>query len=257
VSGSHGGAHALYVKGEGPVYRVRPECKLLAQILFVFAVVATPREAFWAFGLYTLILGALAATAGLSLRFVAKRMVIEIPFLVFALLMPFFGRGEQIVVLGIPMYVSGIWAAWNILIKGSLGVFATIIVSATTPMADLLRGLERLHLPKTFTSIMGFMIRYMDVIAGEAARMKVARESRGYDPRWIWQAKAFAASAGALFIRSYERGERVHLAMLSRGYTGALPTFDEGAATPAMWAAALAFPAVASLIAVAAWAVTP
>jgi cobalt/nickel transport system permease protein len=257
VSGSHGGAHALYVKGEGPIYRVRPECKLLAQILFVFAVVATPREAFWAFGLYALILIGLAGAAGLSFGFVARRMVIETPFLVFALLMPFFGHGEQVTVLGIPMYVSGLWAAWNILIKGTLGVFATIVVSATTPMADLLRGLERLHLPKTFTSIMGFMIRYLDVIAGEAQRMKVARESRGYDPRWIWQARAFAASAGALFIRSYERGERVHLAMLSRGYTGALPTFEEGAASRPMWAAALAFPAVATVIAIAAWVVTP
>jgi cobalt/nickel transport system permease protein len=257
VSGPHGAAHALYVKGDGPLYRVRPECKLLAQILFVFAVVATPREAFWAFGLYALILVALAAAAGLSFGFVARRMVIETPFLVFALLMPFFGHGEQVEVLGIPMYVSGLWAAWNILIKGTLGVFATIVVSATTPMADLLRGLERLHLPRMFTSIMGFMIRYLDVIAGEAQRMKVARESRGYDPRWIWQAKAFAASAGALFIRSYERGERVHLAMLSRGYTGALPTFDGGSASRAMWAAALAFPAAATLIAAVAWAVQP
>jgi cobalt/nickel transport system permease protein len=95
------------------------------------------------------------------------------------------------------------------------------------------------------------------VIAGEAQRMKVARESRGYDPRWVWQLKAFAASTGALFIRSYERGERVHLAMLSRGYAGALPELDGSRATRAMWATALAFPAAAAAIASVAWAVRP
>ena len=53
--------------------------------------------------------------------------------------------------------------------------------------------------------------------------MGVARQSRGYDPRWLWQARAVASSAGTLFVRSFERGERVHLAMVSRGYAGAMP----------------------------------
>ena len=255
MSGTH--AHALYVPGSSAIHRVRPECKLLAQLLFVFAVVATPREAFWAFGVYAVILLTLMHVAGLPPRFVAKRLVIEVPFVLFAVLMPFLAHGEKVVVLGIPMYVSGLWAMWNILIKATLGLMATIVVSATTPMADLLRGLERLHLPHAFTSIAGFMIRYLDVIAAEAQRMRVARDSRAYDPRWIWQAKAFGASAGALFIRSYERGERVHLAMVSRGYTGRLPETDAGGATAAMWAGTLAFPAFAALIAATAWVMQP
>jgi cobalt/nickel transport system permease protein len=71
--------------------------------------------------------------------------------------------------------------------------------------------------------IMAFMVRYLEVVTGEMQRMKVAREARGFrasNPRH-WP--VLARSAGALFIRSYERGERVHLAMLSRGYTGTMP----------------------------------
>ena len=64
------------------------------------------------------------------------------------------------------------------------------------------------------------MLRYVDVIAGEARRMRLARISRGHDPRFLWQAGATARGVGSLFVRSYERGERVHLAMLSRGWTG-------------------------------------
>jgi cobalt/nickel transport system permease protein len=99
------------------------------------------------------------------------------------------------------------------------------------------------------------MIRYVDVVAEDMRRMKVARESRGYDPRWLWQARALGASIGALFIRSYERGERVYLAMLSRGYVGRVPQIDGAVAGSGAWAAALALPAVAGLVALAAWGV--
>ena len=93
MSGTH--AHALYVPGDSAIHRVRPECKLLAQLLFVFAVVATPREAFWAFGVYAVILLTLMHVAGLPPRFVAKRLVIEVPFVLFAVLMPFLAQGER------------------------------------------------------------------------------------------------------------------------------------------------------------------
>ena len=179
--------------------------------------------------------------------------MIELPFVAFAFLLPFVARGPQVEVLGLSLSVEGLWGAWNILIKGTLGVAASIIVASTTTMAELVRGLDRLRLPKAFTSIATFMIRYFDVISDEMSRMRIARESRGYDPRFLWHAKALAQSAGALFIRSYERGERVYLAMLSRGYTGEMPAFVSTAASPAMWLAACCVPAVALAICVAAW----
>jgi cobalt/nickel transport system permease protein len=74
------------------------------------------------------------------------------------------------------------------------------------------------------TAIAAFMIRYLDVIAGELRRTRIAMSARGYDPSWIAQIRPLAAAAGALFIRSYERGERVHQAMLARGFVGEFPT---------------------------------
>ena len=63
-------------------------------------------------------------------------------------------------------------------------------------------GLERLRVPRVLVAISGFMVRYADVVTGEMRRMRVARSPAGYDGRWIWQARAVAASAGALFVRS-------------------------------------------------------
>ena len=72
--------------------------------------------------------------------------------------------------------------------------------------------------------------------------MRIARESRGFAARDVRHLPVLAKSAGALFIRSYERGERVHLAMLSRGYTGSMPVMLEGGATAGDWAASAVLP---------------
>jgi cobalt/nickel transport system permease protein len=148
---------------------------------------------------------------------------------------------------------SGLWGAWNVLAKGTLGAMAAVLLVSTTELAAVLRGLERLHVPRAFTTVAGFMVRYADVVSGEMHRMSVARQARGHDPRWLWQARAVAASAGALFVRSYERGERVYLAMVSRGYDGAMPVLREDAAPARAWAAAAVPVLVAGALAGLAW----
>jgi cobalt/nickel transport system permease protein len=252
-----GHTHRLYLPGTSPLHRARPQCKVAASLLFILAVVATPREAVWAFGVYALGLAALARVAGLPLPTLARRLALELPFLLFAVFLPLVGQGERVEVLGVALSTEGLWAAWNIVAKGTLGVATSVILAATTPVPELLRGLERLRLPAAFTTVAAFMVRYADVIVDEVRRMRIARISRGHDPRWIWQARAVAASAGTLFIRSYERGERVYLAMVSRGYSGAMPVLQDLAATRGQWLAALAVPAAAALVAASAWVVRP
>jgi cobalt/nickel transport system permease protein len=104
--------------------------------------------------------------------------------------------------------------------------------------------------------IMTFMFRYADVIGGEMHRMRIARESRGFQARDVRQLRVVAQSAGALFIRSYERGERVHLAMLSRGYAGSMPVIVDVRAGRGQWLTAAALPMPALAIAVTAWSLT-
>jgi cobalt/nickel transport system permease protein len=253
MGGGHGLSGSLYVPGSSPVHRLAPQCKLAATVLFVFAVVSTPREAFWAFGCYAAVLVALVTIAELPPSLVLRRLAIELPFVAFALLLPVVGQGERVDVLGLSLSVAGLWGAWNILAKATIGVAASVVLSSTTPIAEILHGLDHLHVPKVFVSICAFMIRYGDVISAEMQRMRIARESRGHDPRWIWQARAVASSAGALFIRSYERGERVYLAMVSRGYRGSMPVASHRAATQRDWLRALSVPAVAAVVSLTAW----
>ncbi|KOX29126.1 cobalt ABC transporter permease [Streptomyces sp. NRRL F-6491] len=222
--------------------------KLVAVLGFVLVVVSTPREAVWAFALHAALLAAVAAKARIPAGFLLRRLLVEVPFVAFALLMPFVVPGERTEVLGISLSVPGLWGAWNVLAKGTLGVAASVLLAATTELRSLLLGLQRLRLPPLLVQIASFMIRYGDVITDEMRRMSVARRSRGFEARGVRHWGVLAKSAGALFIRSYERGERVHLAMVSRGYTGTIPVLDEVAATRAQWAYAAALPLTALLI---------
>jgi cobalt/nickel transport system permease protein len=238
-------AHALYVHGASRVHALEAHIKVAAMLAFVLAVVATPREAFWAFGLDAILLGTAARAARIPAGFLVRRLLVLIPFVLFALFLPFLGTGARTEVLGISLSIEGLWGAWTILAKATLGVTASIVMAATTEVPDILQGLDRLKVPRLLTAIAGFMIRYLDVVLGEMHRMRVAMRSRGYDPRWIWQGRALATSAGALFIRSYERGERVYQAMVARGYEGQMPALSAEPVLPASWLKGLAFPTMA------------
>lgn len=250
MSGSH--SHLLYLEGTSPVHTLPPEVKIVAAFVAMFAVVATPREAIWAFASYLVILAAVWRIAGISVRWLAPRMLIELPFVVLAVLLPFAAGGERSAVLGLSLSQSGLLAAWNILVKGTLGVLVSLTLAATTPVRKLPGGLSRLHLPGIVVTVITLMLRYVDLLAGEIDRMRVARIARGDDPRTLHQIGAAARGVGGVFLRSYERGERVHLAMLSRGFTGTVPL----ATTPARlrdWSVALVPAGCAVAVAVAAW----
>lgn len=251
-----GHSHPLYLAGTSPVHRLPSEVKIVAAFLGVVCVVATPREAFPVFGGYLLLLAAVWVVARIPLGWIAARSLIEAPFVVLAVLLPFTGGDPRIEWLGLSLSEPGLLGAWNILIKGTLGVLTSLTLAATTPLRDLLLGLQRLRAPSLVVTIATLMLRYIDVIAGEARRMRLARISRGHDPRFLWQVGATARGVGSLFVRSYERGERVHLAMLSRGWAGEMPRLSDAVTTRRHWLTGLAPVALALALAVTGWMIT-
>ncbi|MEU5435515.1 cobalt ECF transporter T component CbiQ [Streptomyces sp. NPDC020719] len=248
-----GHAHKLYRQDASPVHDLPPHCKIAAVFLFVIVVVSTPREAMWAFALYAVLLAVVATAARIPAGFLLKRLLIEIPFVAFAVLMPFVVPGDKVHVLGLALSENGLWGAWNVLAKGTLGVAASVILASTTDLRALLLGLQRLRLPSLLVQIASFMIRYGDVITDEMRRMSIARRSRGFEAKGPKAWGVLAKSAGALFIRSYERGERVHLAMVSRGYAGSIPVIDDVTATGAQWRYAAVLPASALVVCLLGW----
>jgi cobalt/nickel transport system permease protein len=219
---------------ETPLHRAPAECKVLATILFVVAVALVPRgELVWPYAVDGALLAIIAVAARTPLSLLAGRLVIEAPFVLFVLVLPFAAE-------------DGLWLAFGILAKATLAVLATGVLAWTTPAPEILRGAERLGVPRTPIAIAGFALRYLQVLLEELRRVRLARVQRGDDPRWAWQARGSGRAVGALVVRTFERGERVHVAMLARGYDGRMPALDLApAATPLAWAGAAVVPALA------------
>ncbi|MFV0259800.1 MAG: cobalt ECF transporter T component CbiQ [Acidimicrobiales bacterium] len=250
-SGPHPGSDD---PGQDRRRHLAPEVKLVGLLGFVTGMAVTPRHG------VVFLLGDLAVLAGaiawarLPPGTVARRLTVVLPFLLAALALPLVAGGEQVNVAGIGLSVDGLGAGAAIAAKAVLGAGASIVVAATTPVADLITGLGRLRLPPVIVSIVAFMFRYLDLVGDEAARMRRAMTARGMRSRWLGDAGPLLAATGALFVRSYERGERVHRAMLARGYTGVMPDPDRAIAPLRQWSVAVLVSAPAWILAgVAAW----
>jgi cobalt/nickel transport system permease protein len=252
VGAAHGGALAArYLAGTSPVHRLEPHLKVVSVLAFALVVVATPVHASWAPAAYAGHLVAVlsaAAVAGVDPGRLVRGLAVEIPFVGFALLMPFVAQGPRVEVLGLSLSESGLAAGGGLLAKATLSVLAATVLAATTEPRELLRGLERLRLPQVLVQILMFMIRYADVVGGELHRMRVARESRGFRGGRLSALRVLGPATGSLFVRCFERGERVHLAMLSRGYDGRMPAGPAPAVPAASWLTALALPLAAATV---------
>lgn len=244
----HDVGERLYLHRHSVVHSLPPHLKILAAITFILLVVSTPTTKWQNFIAYFVWVFVVVAISKIPFGVLFKRSLIEIPFVFFAVLMPFFGTGERFAIGPIDLYREGLIAGAGIVIKGTLGVMTAIILSTSTTAREILRGLERLKLPALMVQIASFMLRYINVVNDEMERMRVARQSRGFEATGIKHWKILATAAGALFIRSYERGERVHLSMLSRGYEGILPHEEPAQVSVLIWIQAFIYPFVALLI---------
>lgn len=236
MSSSHG--HALFVHGHSPLHQMAPQVKIASAVLMLFAIISTPRQAFWAFGVYTVVLGSLVAIARIPIRFLLRRLLVLAPLVVLAVLFPVLGRGPRVELLGLSLSEQGLWDMWNLLAKASLGLVTAIVLGATTEVADLLRGFDSLRVPRLVTAILGFMVRYIDVVVSDFKRMRLALAARGHEASGLAQWGPYGRAMGTMFIRTYERGERVYLAMESRGYAGEMPASSRIKSTPLEWALA-------------------
>jgi len=235
----------LYIHRHSVVHSLPSHLKIIAVLFFVLVVVSTPITYWPAFVIFLTLVVSAAIAGKIAIPTLAKRALIEIPFIFFAVLMPFFGTGERFELGPLNLYRDGLLAGLSIVAKGTLGVLSAVILSTTTTAREILRGLERLRLPTIMVQIASFMLRYVNVISDEMERMKIARQSRGFDATGVKHWKVIATSAAALFIRSYERGERVHLAMLSRGFDGELPHTEAKSVGTRAWLIALTIPTLA------------
>ncbi len=217
-----------YSQTGGFLQRMDARAKLIAFTALIIICVSTPPRAYWAFAVYFGLLVAAWIVSRVPVTYVLKRASIVLPFiLAVAIFVPLFKHGGAVYHWGpFTFYGAGLLVLWNVAAKSTISVLSIVMLGATTSFPDLLKGLERLKVPHLLIAIVSFMYRYIFVLGDEASRMKRARDSRGWSGSWVWHAKVVGHMIGHLFLRSYERGERVYDAMAARGYEGDIKTLD-------------------------------
>ena len=207
------------------VHRLDPRAKLVGLLGLTVVAVSTPLALWPVFVACAAVLAAYAAVARVRPGDLWRRVRVVLPLvLLVGLFVPFVRSGGRAYDLGpLTVHATGLGIFAAVAAKAALGTSSAALLAATTSFPDVLRGLEALRVPRLLVLIAAFMYRYLFVIVGEAGRMRWALLSRGYHPRHALHARPMGRVATAMFLRTYSRGERVYLAMLARGYRGAMP----------------------------------
>ena len=214
-----------------PIHALDARAKISGAIVLVIGIVLTsplqPLEA----ALLAAMLAAVTVAARLPLGRLAIRSAAVLPFAgAIALLAPLGTEGGSWNVSGLVSAWSGggLAVTWGILSKAWVSAYCMLLVAASTRRADLLGALRRMKLPDVFVMLLSFITRYVSVLGDQLRALRIAMASRAPRLRGRALLRSLGSIAGNLFVRSYERGERVHAAMLSRGYEGTLPSAIPG-----------------------------
>lgn len=238
-------ARERFHQGTGLLYSADARVKLLVAVLFAFGVTLVPEGHWLAFGGFALFVVIVIALSHLPPMLVLGRSMLALPFVAVALPLVVTRDGSTLFhlpLLGWSVSEEGVVAVGSIMAKSWLAVLTAVVLTSVTQPLDLIRGLERLRVPRILAAIVLFMYRYLFVIADEGQRLMRARDSRsggtgrGSGGTLWWRGRVLGNMIGSLFLRSYERSERVFAAMQARGYDGTIRFAEERALAAADWA---------------------
>ena len=197
--------------GTGRLHRLDARVKLIGLTAFVVLIAVTPLTSWHAMAYEGLALAFLLGLSGIPLGLILRRWLAFAPlFLFLAILL---ARSHPL------RETQGYGAvAVAVVARNSMALIALLILAGTTPFPMLLNALARLRTPSVLVATLHFMYRYLHVLSEELNRMLFARRARSFRRSGRLEWGRLGGMIGMLFLRSMERGERVHAAMLARGW---------------------------------------
>jgi cobalt/nickel transport system permease protein len=199
--------------------RVEPRIGLIVTFAFLIAVIGTPLDAWRWLAIEASLLIVAIAWLRVPLRVLLKRWLTAIALVGF-LVVPVAATHPLRDDLGLAALAGAI------LFKNALAVGSLAVLAGAVPFPSLLHGLARLGLPASLVGTLHFLYRYLHVLSDEMRRMALARRARTFRHRGRVEWPRLGSLVGASLVRSLERGERVHAAMIARGWDGTLHSLD-------------------------------
>jgi len=234
----HSDVFDRYHETESFIHRLDPRVKVAVTVAFILSNALLPDGAWLAFGFAWLFLLFINALSNLGVGFTFKRSFVALPFALVAITVLFSIPGKALSTFhflfwDLTITDMGLLRFMSILVRSWLSVQMAILLVAVARFPDIVHALEHLRVPSILTTIIAFLYRYLFVLVDEVFRLLRAREARSAAEAGsksggsvMWRAQVAGNMAGQLFLRSYERSDRVYNAMLARGYAGHLMTIN-------------------------------
>lgn len=209
----------LLAGGDSVIHRLDPRTKVLVTLAFIIAVVSFDRYALGALLPFVLFPVATMAIANLPVGFfAAKVMLVSLVAVAIGIFNPLLD--SQVLVRTGNVGISAGWVSFgSIILRSALTITAALLLTATTGFSAICQALGRLGMPEVFVRQLQFMYRYLFVLTEEAQRMARARELRSFG-KGGQGIRALSSMVGHLLLRTWERAERIHIAMRCRGFNG-------------------------------------
>lgn len=238
-----------YRPKSSPIHQLDARVKFVLTLAFVLTNALLPAGAWPAYILLLALVLAVEMLSELGVGYVLKRSALAIPFVLAALPLVFTIPGTPLLYLPLGSWTlsvsqAGVERCISIALKSWISVQAAIVLAASTTFPELLAAMRAVHIPRLLVAILGLMWRYLFVLVDEALRMMRARAARsGEVDRGsvkkgggvAWRARVTGGMAGSLFLRGFERSDRIYMAMLSRGYDGEVRALPIPALRSAHW----------------------
>ena len=222
--------------GNSMIHRLDPRIRVGLTVLYSFVVALAYQ--------FSVLIGALIvssiliAVAQVSIKEVLRKMVIvNALILLLWLVLPFTFNGKILTQIGpFAVYLPGVILAAQISLKSNAILLAFIALIATMSLATLGHALHRISVPTKLVYLLLMAYRYIFVIEQEYLRLLRAAKIRGFQPGTnVNTYRTFSYVIGMLLVRAALRAERVHQAMLCRGFTGKFHSLEEFQTTAAGW----------------------
>lgn len=209
----------LMADGNSPIHRLDPLAKVLVTFLFILSVISCNRYELTALLPFFLFPVVTITRANLPILFILKKIILFLPFiLLVGIFNPLFDRAP-LVQLG-SLTISSGWISFiSIIIRSLLTVGGAFLLIGTTGFTATCQAMRRMGIPQVFTTQLLFLYRFIFVLAEEADRASLARELRSCGTKGQGISSYSSLIAG-LLLRTWGRAERIHDAMLARGFNG-------------------------------------
>lgn len=221
-----------------PVHQLDPRVKLLLSLAFILTCALTPPGAWPVYILLLAMVLSVEILSDLGILYVLKRSLLALPFILAALPLIFTAGGDPLASFSLGPWTltvsqPGLERFISIALKSWISVQAAVVLAASTSFPALLAAMRAIYIPRLLVAIFGLMWRYLFVLADEALRLMRARAARSGQSNipgaktgggLAWRARVTGGMAGNLFLRAFERSDRIYMAMLSRGYDGEVRT---------------------------------